>query len=151
MSWKEQVVLSVYLSLASWVGKGYIFVSQQKTLTLARKWHHTSFSVRTLNRVLRRLENGGYIQRLSRHHRGIKGELICVSTLSFLKGRAWNWAVDLGRFSQKVFSRCRLPKLAEYRHSTADHLVRCGKVQSLVTQILQKGGPPGTLLDPEPG
>lgn len=140
---KDAAVMRVLFKLSAWVGKAYCFPSQAKIVRLCGKWCGVRMSRRTLCRVTARLDSASFIRRVKRHHRGPHGKMIFRSTLYLLEGRAFNWAAGLGRFSSKVFSVFRVPKLAQYQRASAIHLKTCGRMQPLIAAILQKGSPAG--------
>lgn len=140
---KEGAVMRVFFKLCSWVGKGYCYPNQRKIAKLCVKWCGVRMSRRTLSRVTGRLDSGSFVRRVGRHQRGPDGAMIFKSTLYVLQGRAFNWAAGLGRFSTKVFSVFRVPKLAQYLGTSASHLKTCGRMQPLIAAILQKGSPAG--------
>lgn len=143
LSVKEGAVMRVLFKLSGWVGKAYCYPSQKKIVKLCVKWCGVRMSRRTLCRVTGRLDSGSFVRRVRRHHRGPDGGMIFKSTLYVLQGRAFNWAASLGRFSNKVFSVFRVPKLAQYQSTSAIHLKACGRMQPLIAAILQKGSPSG--------
>lgn len=140
---KEESVMRVLFKLSAWVGKGYAYPSQRKIAKLSQKWFSVPMSRRTLCRVSSSLQVEGYIRKVSRHRRGPGGNMIFKSTLYVLQGRAFNWAYGLGAWSRRLFEVFRVPKMAQYKSSTANDLTRCGKVGSLVTLVLDGGGARG--------
>lgn len=117
---KEFSVMRVLFGLSSWAGKAYCFPSQKKIVKLSKKWCGVGMSRRTLNRVLLRLEEGSWVDRVKRHCKGPSGSIVFHSTLYRLKGKSFNWAYGLGAWSSRLFSTFRVPRLAQYKALTPE-------------------------------
>jgi len=78
---KDQAVTLTLMEVARAHGKLYCYPSQTWILHLVKRHWDQSFCRRTLNRVLRRLEDRGVIVRVRRLRRGVCGRLVRASTL----------------------------------------------------------------------
>jgi len=98
MTSRCEAILITLKSVGDEYDKHYSWPSQEKILELLERFHGILVSRRTLNRDLGWLEENGFIERLRRHFRNRRGQLILRSTLYFLKRKAhkvfnslWNW------------------------------------------------------------
>lgn len=142
-SQKESIIRTLF-EVARKHQKAYCYPSQGRIVQLLGKYHALRISRRTLNRRLSELEAEGYFTRTRRHRQGKNGGMIFASTLYRLGGRAFNWLYGLGSLAGRLFSFYRVPKLAQYKRTSARDLASCGSLGGLITQALQKGGPSGT-------
>lgn len=81
-------VLDVLWQLAAHHGRQWCYPSQDTITALLRRFHARRMSRRTLNRHLRALVAGGYVERIRRHIRKSNGELLLRSTVYTLLPRA---------------------------------------------------------------
>lgn len=117
MSGRCQAIVLCLLAVARKHQKKYCWVSQKRILELVERYEKMGFSIRTLNRDLRWLEDNGYISRLRRIRVGPDGKLIFCSTLYRFKGKLFNWARSLGNAFKNVFSWFHLPRWADHQLS----------------------------------
>jgi hypothetical protein len=115
MSGRQEGILYALFGVCCKHKKYYCWPSQKKILELMARYQDLGFSVRTLNRDLRWLEDNGYISRLRRIRVGCGGKLVFCSTLYKFKGKAFNFLNSLGNRVKRLFSFFRLPKLAHYQ------------------------------------
>ena len=141
MESQKEAILRTYLAIAKKYKKAYTLQAQKYTLHLLAKYHRIFISVRTLNRRLRELEDEGYLTRVRRHRAGEGGKMIFNSTLTHLGARAFNWAWGLGMKALKIFSVFRLPKVAEYRGTTAGYPCPVDNPALFLQELLKKGAP----------
>jgi hypothetical protein len=133
-------VLKTLLAVAKKFEKAYCYPSQARLLLLLRKYHKLRISRRTLNRYLRTLEGEHFFTRVRRHRQGKNGKMIFASTLYKLGGRAFNWIHDLGTMSASFFTFFHVPKLAQYKSSSARYGSHSGQLDRLRAMLSQKGG-----------
>jgi hypothetical protein len=137
--------LRVLFKLAAWVGKAYVFPTQRKLVKLSGKWCGVEMSRRTLNRVLRSLEDAQYLERVRRHRKTSTGALELHSTLYKLKGRAFNLVYSGKVWGEKIFRVFRVPKMAQYPSTTERHLHFARSVVDNLERGGSKGGAAGPL------
>jgi len=82
-------VLYVLGWLAKQNGKNYCYPSQDKILWLLYEKYNISYSRRHLNRILKLLEDAGFIKRKRRHKKGKNGGIEFNSTLYLLTSKAF--------------------------------------------------------------
>ena len=134
-------ILETYFKVAQKYRKPYCYPAQVYTLVLLAKYHKIHISLRTLNRKLRWLEDGGYIRRTKRTKAGGGGKMIFNTTLTHLKARAFDWVSrDLMR-AVKVFTFFHLPKSALYRFNTTRYLSLVDNWPPWGSKYVHKGAP----------
>ncbi len=141
MESQSDAILSTYFAVCQKYKKPYCLQSQAHTLRLLGKYHKTYISLRTLNRRLRELEDGGYIRRVRRHKEGEDGKIVFKSTLSHLQARAFDWMARSLERAARVFSLFRLPKLAAYRFNTTRYPSAVDNLSGCITTFLSRGAP----------
>ena len=77
--------------------KGYCYPSQEKLVALLGQFHSEFFSIRTLNRRLRRLETDGYLKRKRRLRATPDGFILFQSTIYSLTRKAYLFIGSLVR------------------------------------------------------
>lgn len=152
---KSEAVIRTLLEIGAYHGKGYAFPSQKKILKLSRKWSHIKMSRRTLNRVLKELENDGWFDRVRRHREGPDGKIVFASTLYKFKARCFSYVDGLGKFANRFFSRFRVPKVSQYNLKAEGCIDSAPSASVLAGEGLSKGGAGGpasglNLLASEP-
>ena len=145
MESQSEAIINTLFRVARKYEKAYCYPSQKRILGLLRKFRQLQISRRTLNRRLAELEKEGFFVRVRRHRAGPGGRMVFNSTLFKLGGKAFNWLYQLGYQVKRFFSFYRVPKLAQYKAKTEGDLPPCGKVSSLINQVLQKGRPPAVF------
>jgi len=109
---RRSALLSCFFGVSMKYGKPYSYPAQLTLLSLLKKFHGISISLRTLNRDLALLVKDGFIDRLRRLTRkGITAGRF-TSTLYFLKRKAFKYVAGMRKWSERVLSAFRLPKLA---------------------------------------
>ncbi len=115
MESRGEAILSTLFGVSLKYGKKYCYPSQGKIEQLLFDHHDIDISNRTLNRDLLTLVNEGYISRL-RRTKNIEGKKkTFTSTLYKFKAKAYIWLNSLAKWTKKVFSSFRLPKMADYK------------------------------------
>lgn len=89
MTTKTDSILMVITKLIRMSRKNYCYPSQVKILELIKTYHGLKFSRRHLNRLLKTLENQGYIKRLRRISKGRDGKPRFASTIYFIKTKVF--------------------------------------------------------------
>lgn len=145
MQSQKEAILKVLLYIAKKYQKAYCYPSQERIRVLLAKYQKIRISTRTLNRRLREMELDGYFGRTRRHRRGDDGRMVFCSTLYRLMGRAFNEVYGWGKLVGSFFSFFHLPKLAQYRATTARDRGSCGSLAGLVDKFLSKGGASRTI------
>jgi len=124
MTDKGSAVLYALFGVAKAHGKGYCYPSQAHILHLTRKYEKISMSRRTLNRVLKKLESRGYIERVRRHTKTKAGSLWLRSTLYKLQKRAYKWLGVLRSWVNHFLSPSAVPNVAQYNSSKEERVVK---------------------------
>lgn len=145
---QKEAILSTLLGVARKYEKAYCFPSQGCLLRLLGKRHKVVISRRTLNRRLKDLQVEGYFDRVRRHRRGDRGNLIFNTTLYKLGCRAFVWAANKLAWANHLFGVYRVPWLAQHRGSTASDLRSCGQPTSIGSLLQLKGCPAGAFSSP---
>jgi hypothetical protein len=114
MTDKGSGVLYALFGVAKAHSKHYCYPSQAHILYLTRKYEKISMSRRTLNRVIKKLESEGYIERIRRHTKKRDGSLWLRSTLYKLKRKAYVWLGVLRRWVNGFLGLSAVPKVAQY-------------------------------------
>jgi len=114
-------VLELLWQLAAHHGRVWCYPSQATIITLLRRFHARQMSRRTLNRHLRALVAGGYIERIRRHVKQRSGELLLRSTVYTLLprarrsiARAARGALQLAKAGAKWLTYLAVPVLAQH-------------------------------------
>lgn len=92
-------IINTLDSVAKKYKKGYSYPSQITILKLLQQFHEVTFSIRTLNRRLRILEDLGFIERTRRIKRGLDGRMVFNTTLYKLTRKAYK---AIGRVVRKI-------------------------------------------------
>ena len=79
--------------------KRYCYPGQQTILKLLKAYHQEVLSLRTLNRMLRKLEDSGYLKRTRRITRLASGENKFQTTIYVLRKKAY---ILIGKLLKKV-------------------------------------------------
>jgi len=115
MESRGEAILSTLFGVSLKHEKKYCYPSQGKIEQLLSIYHDIDISNRTLNRDLRILEDEGYISRLRRTKKVEGKKRTFTSTLYKFKAKAYIWLNSLAKWTKKVFSSFRLPKMADYK------------------------------------
>ena len=134
------VLVNALLGIAQKHNRKYCWVSQKKLVELVGKFGGIWMSNRTLNRDLRFLEDGGWIERIRRHHKGPDGKILFACTLYKFKAKVFNALFSMGNSVKRLFSHFRLPRWAEYQLSQkrASSLMAASSVEKVL--IREKDG-----------
>jgi len=145
-----QAVAETISSVCSKYGKAYCYPSQLTILRLVREYHDIDISVRTLNRVLRWLEDHGYFKRIRRHRAGPGGRMLFATTLYELKKKLFIRLNSIKKWADRVSSPLRVPLRAKYRSQRKNEISSAysGNVEILWKSVLEGRASPSseTLL-----
>ncbi len=122
MQSRAEAILSSLFGVAVHYDKKYCYPSQGKLLQLLRDYHGVDISRRTLNRDLLDLVSDGYIKRLRRIRRIPSGSIQFTSTLYKFTAKAFIWLNSLARWTKKLFSTFRVPKMAHNKSSRGNEI-----------------------------
>jgi len=109
MTERCQAIVLCLVGVAKAHKKKYCWPSQKRIQELVERYEKLGFSIRTLNRDLRWLEDNGYISRLRRIRVGDDGKPVFKSTLYKFKGKLFNYLYCLGNGIKSLFSFFRVP------------------------------------------
>jgi len=110
-----QAVAETLSSICSKYGKAYCYPSQLTIMRLVREYHDIDISLRTLNRVLRWLEDHGYFKRTRRHRAGPDGPPLFQTTMYKLKKKLFIRLNSIKKWVDRVSSPLRVPLRAKYK------------------------------------
>ena len=110
-----QAVAETISSVCSKYGKAYCYPSQLTIIRLVNEYHGIEISRRTLNRVLRWLEDHGYFKRTRRHRAGPNGRILFATTMYELKKKLFIRLNSIKKWVDRVSSPLRVPLRAKYK------------------------------------
>ena len=110
-----QAAAETISSICSKYGKAYCYPSQLTILRLVKEYHDIDISVRTLNRVLRWLEDHKYFKRTRRHRAGPNGRILFATTMYELKKKLFIRLNSIKKWAERVSSPLRVPLRSQYR------------------------------------
>jgi len=114
MTSKYDAVLFTITGTCRTFNKGYCYPSQEHIIRLARKYHKVEMSRRTLNRILKKLEFDGVIERVRRHTHKADGSLWLRSTLYKLLGKVRDLAIRKLHWACGILGVSAVPKVAQH-------------------------------------
>jgi len=94
--------------------KGYCFPTQEHITRLVKKFHTVSLSRRHLNRILKRIEEDGLIERVRRHSHKKDGSLWLRSTLYKILGKVREQAIRKLHWVCGILGVSAVPKVAQH-------------------------------------
>ena len=146
-----QAVAETLSSICSKYGKAYCYPSQLTIMRLVREYHDIDISLRTLNRVLRWLEDHGYFKRTRRHRAGPDGPPLFQTTMYKLKKKLFIRLNSIKKWVDRVSSPLRVPLRAKYKSQRKNEILKeaSGDVGILWKADI-KGGASPLLGPPEP-
>lgn len=129
-----QAVAETISSVCSRYGKAYCYPSQLTILRLVKEYHDIEISLRTLNRVLRWLEDHGYFKRTRRHRAAPNGRMLFGTTLYELKKKLFIRLNSIKKWADRVSSPLRVPLRAKYKSQRKNEIFKegCGNVDTLL-------------------
>ncbi len=125
MTTKYDAVYFVITGTCKTYKKGYCFPSQEHIVHLARKFHKVIMSRRTLNRILKRMEQEGIFKRIRRHSKNSAGQLILRSTLYKLLGKVRDMAIRKLHWACGMLGITAVPKVAQH-NSIRERMITYG-------------------------
>ena len=139
-----QAVVETISSVCSKHGKAYCYPSQVTILRLLNEYHGIQISRRTLNRVLRWLEDHRYFKRTRRHREGSDGKILFATTMYELKKKLFIRLNSIKKWADRISSPLRVPLRAQYRSLKKNEILKevapaCGNP---VETVLEGGPPP---------
>lgn len=143
-----QAVIETLGSISAKYGKAYCYPSQKTILRLLGEYHGIEISRRTLNRVLRWLENHGYFMRTRRHRAGPDGRILFATTMYTFKKKLFIRLNSLKKWIDRVSSPLRVPLRSQYRLTKKNEILVCaaGNVENLLKSVIE-GKPSPVSLD----
>ena len=150
--YKKKSFLSPFEAVLRCVGgisgkhkKRYAYPSQKTILRLIYEWSGVKICIRTLNYVLRWLEDEGYFERVRRHREGPDGKMLFATTLYKLKKKAFKFLGSFKKWVEKVYPALRMQDFAEYRtikqNEIFKHVTR--NVENLLNPLIEGKPSPG--------
>jgi DNA-binding HxlR family transcriptional regulator len=143
-----QAVAETLGSVCSKYGKAYCYPSQLTIMRLVEEYHDIKISRRTLNRVLRWLEDHGYFKRIRRHREGPDGRILFATTLYMLKKKIFIRLNSIKKWIDRVSSPLRVPLRAQYKSRRKNEISTSatGNVGILLKSVIE-GKPSPVSLD----
>ena len=142
-----QAVAETLSSICSKYGKAYCYPSQMTILRLTSEYHGVEISRRTLNRVLRWLEDHGYFKRTRRHRAGPDGRILFGTTLYELKKKLFIRLNSIKKWADRVSSPLRVPLRSQYKSQRKNEILKndCGGVEILLKSPIEGKPSPVSL------
>lgn len=143
-----QAVAETISSVCSKYGKAYCYPSQLTILRLVKEYHDIDISLRTLNRVLRWLEDHAYFKRTRRHRAGPNGRILFATTMYELKKKLFIRLNSIKKWVDRVSSPLRVPLRSKYKSRKKNEISTeaSGDVEKMWKTVIKGGAPP--VLDP---
>ena len=143
-----QAVAETVSSVCSKYGKAYCYPSQLTILRLVKEYHDVDISLRTLNRVLRWLEDHKYFKRTRRHRAGPDGRILFATTMYELKKKLFIRLNSIKKWADRVSSPLRVPLRSKYISQRKNEIFTeaSGDVEMLLNPVIK--GRASLNLDP---
>ena len=137
-----QAVAETLSSVCAKYGKAYCYPSQNTILRLLEEYHDVVISRRTLNRILRWLEDHGYFKRTRRHRAGPNGRMLFGTTMYELKKKIFIRLNLIKKWVDRVTTPLRVPLRSQYRSIKKNEILKevAGSVEILLKSDI-KGKP----------
>ena len=110
-----QAVAETLCSVCSKYEKAYCYPSQETIIRLIDEYHGIKICRRTLNRILRWLEDRGYFKRTRRHRAGPNGKMLFATTMYELKKKIFIRLNSMRKWADRVSLPLRVTVRAQYR------------------------------------
>ena len=142
-----QAVAEALSSVCSKYEKAYCYPSQQTILRLIDSFHQIKISRRTLNYILRWLEDHKYFKRTRRHRAGPNGCMIFSTTMYELKKKLFIRLNSIKKWVDRVSPPLRVQIRAQYRSLKKNEIFKhvAGNVDKLLKCPLEGKPPPVSL------
>ena len=143
-----QAVAETISSVCSKYGKAYCYPSQLTILRLVKEYHDIDISLRSLNRVLRWLEDHAYFKRTRRHRAGPDGRLLFGTTMYELKKKLFIRLNSIKKWVDRISSPLRVPLRAQYRSSRKNEISKngCESVEMLLKSAIEGKPSPVSIV-----
>ena len=144
-----QATEDTLISICAKYGKAYCYPSQETVRRLLEEYHGIVICRRTLNRVLRWLEDHGRFKRTRRHRAGQGGKIVFATTMYELKKKLFIRLNSMKKWIDRVSSPLRVPLRAEYRLTKKNEILVCaaGNVEILLKSTIKgRASPPQGIL-----
>ena len=143
-----QAVVETISSVCSKYGKAYCYPSQLTILRLVKEYHDIDISLRTLNRVLRWLEDHAYFKRTRRHRAGPDGRILFATTMYELKKKLFIRLNSIKKWAERVSSPLRVPLRSKYKSQRKNEILKeaSGDVGMVLKSVIKGGA--SLNLDP---
>lgn len=144
-----QAVVETISSVCCKHGKAYCYPSQLTILRLVKEYHGIEISRRTLNRVLRWLEDHHYFKRVRRHRAGRDGRILFATTMFVLKKKIFIRLNSIRKWAERVSSPLRVPLRSQYKSLKKNEIFKvvAADVEKMCN-FPSEGGPSGDLDNP---
>lgn len=129
-----QAVAETLSSVCSKYEKAYCYPSQKTILRLLNEFHDINICRRTLNHLLRWLEDHGYFKRTRRHREGRDGKMIFATTMYELKKKLFIRLNSIKKWADRIHTPLRVQVRAQYRPIKRNEIFTCaaGNVEILL-------------------
>ena len=139
-----QATEDTLISVCAKYGKAYCYPSQETIRRLLDEYHGIEISRRTLNRVLRWLEDHGSFKRTRRHRAGPNGRILFATTMFELKKKLFIRLNLLKKWVERVSAPLRVPTRSQYRSIKRNEIFKeaSGGVEILLKPVMRGGASP---------
>ena len=110
-----QATEETLISICAKYMKAYCYPSQETILRLLKERHGITICRRTLNHVLRWLEDHNHFKRTRRHRKGMNGRILFATTMYTLKKKIFKRLNSLKRWVDRVSLPLRVQTRAQYK------------------------------------
>jgi hypothetical protein len=141
-------VLETIISICCKYGKAYCYPSQETIQRLTYERHGVMVCRRTINYVLRWLEDHGFFKRTRRHRAGPNGKILFATTMYTLKKKLFIRLNLMKKWVDRVTLPLRVQVRAQYRSVKKNEISSAysGNVEILLNSPI-KGKPSPVSLD----
>jgi len=139
-----QAVAETLSSVCSKYGKAYCYPSQLTIMRLVDEYHGIEISRRTLNRILRWLEDHEYFKRTRRHRAGPNGRMLFGTTMYELKKKLFIRLNSIKNWVDRVSAPLRVPLRSQYKSRRKNEISKeaSGNVEILWKSDIEGGASP---------
>lgn len=140
-------VIETISSVCCKYGKPYSYAGQETIRRLTRERHGIDMCRRTLNYILRWLENHKYIKRIRRHRAGPNGKILFSTTLCFLKKKLFIRLNSIKKWVDRVTVPLRVQVRAQYKSIKKNEIFKeaSGDVEILLKSPIEGKPSPVSL------
>lgn len=110
-----QATEETIISICAKYGKAYCYPSQETILRLLEEYHDIKICRRTLNHILKWLEEHKRFKRTRRHRAGSNGRILFATTMYTLKKKLFKRLNSIKKWVDRVSPPLRVQVRAQYK------------------------------------